>query len=399
MVGLPGIILCNLSAVLLAPLGAEIEKDLNLSHTLLGVLQSGLFIGNALGSILFSSLVARRGILSAGMAAASMLVLGNLLSAVVFFAPMAAGRVAIGLGLSGMVLFASSVTVHAFPSRQSALLNLIHALLAGVSMVGMVIITPLAAALGGWWRVPLVLAAASAILLLALGTRSVTWTPAPDADSEAAKAPIPWLSPSLFRWALVFTAYIMIETAVILFFPVYAQTHPGVTSAAAARLGAFFIAGIVTGRLLMAWLIKESAPHGLLTFCLVSGGSLCLLLALPVRCAPAAGLLLFMGGLLTGPTPPLAISGAIRHVGRSRNSVLAGMNLLSCFGGFGGAILTGWLSDTLGLQSALLLIALLFLASSVPLLGGKLKRESIIGRSPITPACDGIEPESGPSRT
>ena len=42
-VGLPGLVLCNFSGVVVAALGTVIEKELRISHTLLGVIQSGLF--------------------------------------------------------------------------------------------------------------------------------------------------------------------------------------------------------------------------------------------------------------------------------------------------------------------------------------------------------------------
>ena len=49
--------------------------------------------------------------------------------------------------------------------------------------------------------------------------------------------------------------------------------------------------------------------------------------------------------ILAGPTAPLSMSLAIRHVGHSRNAVLSFMNLLACIGGFSGALFDGCLSD------------------------------------------------------
>lgn len=366
-IGLPGLILCNVSGVLISALGTGIERELHISHTLLGAIQGAFFVGNAFGSVLFTSFVRRRGIKAAGMASVALLVGGNLLSAISLFFPILSGRAALGMGVSGMVLFASSVAVHAFPGRQSALLNLIHALLAGAAMVGMLTIVPLADLLGGWARVPLALAAITGVLLLRTSLTKVSWTDESGGGSGGSEERIRWWDGGLLRWAFLLFAYILVETAVILFYPVYAQECLGAGPAAAARLGALFIGGIVAGRLLAAWFVKEEMGRSLTLLLVVTGGAL-VLLSLPAMCRPAAGGLLFFGGLLAGPTAPLAVSLAVRHVGHSRNAVLSFMNLLSCIGGFGGALLAGWLSDSLGLQKALLLSSLVFLTSAVPLL-------------------------------
>lgn len=366
-IGLPGLILCNFSTALIAALGTGIERELRISHTLLGAIQAAFFVGSALGSVLFTSFVRKRGIKGAGLVSVALLVFGNLLSAVPLFSPIVAGRAALGLAVSGMVLFASSVAVHAFPGRQSALLNLIHALLAGASMLGMLTIVPLADLMGGWIRVPLVLAAITGGLFVATALTRVSWTDGSGDGNGRAEERIRWCDGGLLRWAFLLFAYILVETAVIVFYPVYAQERLGASPAAAARLGALFIGGIVVGRLLAAWFVKDDTGRPLTLVLIVAGGAL-ILLSLTAICRPAAGALLFFGGLLAGPTAPLAVSLAVRHVGHSRNAVLSFMNLLSCVGGFGGALLAGWLSDSLGLQKALLLSSLVFLTSAVPLL-------------------------------
>jgi predicted MFS family arabinose efflux permease len=370
---LPGLVLCNLSAVVVAALGSVIEKELRISHTSLGAIQSGLFLGNAMGSVLFAPFVRRCGIKAAGLASMALLLFGNILSAIPLFLSILIGRVAMGSAISGVLLFSSSVAVHAFPARQNALLNVIHALLAGASGLGLMIVVPLSAALGGWWRVPMVLAAISLALLLAITLMRIAWT----ADSEGGNGDdeerISWLDGGLLRWVFLMFAYMLIETAAVLFYPVYAQEHAGVTPAAAARLAALFIAGIVAGRLVAAWLMKEKAGRWL-AMGLVAGGGLLLLLSLVERLQPAVGALLFLGGFLVGPIMPLAVSQAVRHVGHSRNAVLSLMNFVCCVGGAGGAILAGWVGDSLGLQRALVLISLVFWISMLPLLGERNKK-------------------------
>lgn len=356
--GLPGMFLANAGAVTVAAFGADIEKDMGVPHILLGVLQGAFFLGNVLGSLAFSRVVAWRGLKAAGVAAVVLLIFGNAFSTVVCFGPMLAGRMLLGVAVSGMVLFASSLGIYAFPKKQNALLNLIHAFLAIASMTGLAVLGPLASALGGWWRTSMALAVACVGLLSVL-----VYQKADGVETIEVRGSIEqgwWFDGKLLRWMFVLSAYILAETALVLFVPVLAQNRGGLDMATAARLAAWFIVGIVAGRLLAPWLVPENAGRKLMSFLVLTGGAF-LILALTLPSQAPAKVCLIVGGMLAGPVAPLAVSQAVKHVGHSRNAVLSCMNLLSCAGGMVGALAAGWMGDRMGLQAALILCVLVFL--------------------------------------
>lgn len=363
---LAGAVSVNAGAIFLAAFGAAIERDLGLSHTLLGTLQTGFFVGNAGGSILFSLLLRARGLRATALAALAAGVAGNLLSAVPHFWPLALGRTCLGAAACGMGLCAGSVIVHAFPHRQHALLNLLHACFIGGSGIGMLVTVPLATHLGGLWRAPLAFAG-----LLLLPLTAFALGPAP----AAAASPTPGLHallqtarrPALYRAGAVIGGYILAETAFILFFPIYLE-QSGRTKAAAAASVAVLLAGLGLGRLLIA---GSGGPAGGVrtTACLVATSGVGLGLAALSGLRGGATWLLLLAGLLAGPTAPLAISLAVRHAEEHRNEMLALTNLTLCLSGLVGGVLAGAWCDGFGVQASLLLCAALYTVSFLPLLG------------------------------
>lgn len=364
---LVGVLLCGLSVVALAALGSTIEQELRISHTQLGLLQSAVFAGNAAMSFVFSAYLRRYSLRSFGMLSLLLLAAGNVMCAVPAFAALLAGRFCMGLANCGLMLFASTLAVHAYPRRQSALLNLIHGTMAGGSCIGMLLTLPIAAALGAWNRVPLLLAVA-----LGLVTVAVRLTPCQvkTADTSGTSMFASWLQlvrhPVILGSSAVFAGYILVESTVILFYPLYAQKQLGYTPGAAAALIGLFMGGIVAGRFVIAVLLRGQATTGVTSGLIATGGLLLLVAAMPWM-APAALPVLFVAGLLAGPTAPMVVGLAVHRVGHSRNDVLGLTNLVMCLGGIAGGILAGWWSDAFGLRTALLLSSLLFVVSAVPL--------------------------------
>ncbi len=365
--GLIGAAAINTGAITVAALGTTIEHDLGITHTLLGVIQMGFFVGSAGGSLLFGMLLRRVGLKHTAILALSLAIVGSLFSSLPYLVPLMAGRVCIGVAVSIMGMFAGSVVVHAFPDRQHALLNLLHAAFIIGSGIGMLITVPLVSLLGAWWRVPPVL---GALLLIPLtGLAALPHLPQSGTSALAGRAALRDVlrQPALYRTAIVIAGYILAETAFILFFPVYAQ-ELGRNRAAAANTIAVFLAGILVGRLFIA---STGGPGGgaRTTLTLVASSGAALLLSVLSPSLPLATVLLFLGGVLGGPTAPLAISLAVHRIRDHRNEVLALTNLSLCASGLTASVLAGAWSDTFSVRTALGLSAGLFLLCFLPLIG------------------------------
>lgn len=369
-VAVAGTVLCGLSMMALAALGSTVERDLGLSHTQFGILQSAGYAGNLTGSVLFAYGARRYSLKQVALVVLGLLILGNLLSAVPALPLLAPGRFCLGVGNCGIVLFGCLLAVDAHPARQGAFLNLMHGAVSAGGCLGMLVTLPLAGALGAWSRVPLLLALSLLVPALVL-----LWPPPP-----AAHPPEPvsglftaWLRlvrhPALRRTAAPLFAYILAETAVFMFFPIYIQKAGGFTAAAAANLVALFVAGIFAGRMVVAWLDRPQHTRRLTLALLLAGGAVMALAALPLALHPGAGaVLLTLAGVLMGPTAPLAVSLTVKEVGRDREHVLAVTNFMMCLGGLAGGALVGAWCDLLGLRTALLLSAGVFALAALPLL-------------------------------
>jgi predicted MFS family arabinose efflux permease len=356
---LAGLVLGGYSVTVLAAVGAAIERDFQLSHTLFGGVQSAYFAANAAGSLVFTTALRRWRTRGTALAALGLLAAGNLLFAVPSYGVLLAGRMCMGLAISGMVLLGMTFAVQAPPSRHNALLNLVHGGIVGGACLGMLLTVPLARALGAWQRIPLLLAALTAVLfggaLLPRGGREEAQT-APASVSLAALLRHPFMKAAVFS----LFGYIVAEAAVGSFYPLYAQTR-GASPLAAANSVALFIASLAAGRFLVAWLAPlERTPA--LTCGLMAAGGACLVVAMCSPSPSAAVVWLVGGGALAGPTAPLIIGLTIRGVGHARQEILVLANLILCVGGAVGGILTGWWSDRLGLRIALLLSVAVFLA-------------------------------------
>ena len=356
----------HVGAITVAAFGSTIERDLHITHTLLGTIQTGFYFGNALGSLGFAWLIRRAGLKTAAVLALGAAMAGNLLCSVPQVLPLFLGRACLGVAISGMALFASCVVVNAFPKRQHALLSLVHAAFVCGAGLGMFIAVPLVSLVGVWWHIPLLFAGILVLPLAALGTLGDLRSDESIAVENRQALLAACREPAMWRASAVLAGYILAETAFILFFPIYAQ-ELGRDPAAAARTAGVFIGGIAAGRLFVA--LSGASTSGVRTVIVlaVSGGAVLLLSVLPWP-APVSGVLLFVGGLLAGPTAPLAISIAVNRARQHRHEILALTNLLLCLSGLAAGILAGVWSDAISVRTALAVSAFLFSISFVPIL-------------------------------
>lgn len=375
---LPGLLLCGLSVVSLAALGSTIEADLRISHTWLGALQSATFAGNLLGSFLFVHYIRRHPLSTLGLASLAILAVSNLVSSFPALAALLPGRFGMGLANCGLMMFGSTLAIRAWPERQDALLNLVHGTMATGSCIGMFLTLPLARLAGGWGYLPLLVAA---LLLLPIGMLVVGGRGhGADAAASGTAASVAGLKPLLAAWwrllrdpavrraAPALIGYILAESAVVIFFPLYVQQRCHQSAATAAVMIGLFLGGIVTGRMAAAWhLGGQDATR--LTIALMAGGATVLLAALwpGYSTALPATMLLAAGGVIIGPVAPLAVGVAVRRTTAGREDFLALANVLLCVGGLAGGALVGWCSDVLGLGFALVLSLVVFALAALPL--------------------------------
>jgi predicted MFS family arabinose efflux permease len=367
-----GIGLCGVSLVALAALGATIERELHLGHTQLGLLAGGVFAGQAAASVGFSSYVRRWSLRSFGLGSLALLVAGNLLATLPHFASLLTGRFLLGAANAGIVLFASALATHAPEERQSALINLVHSAIAAGSCVGMFVTLPLAAWLGHWTRVPFLLAAALGLVTLAAAAFPRSVCEGGSAGGWSLRAwPALLRRPAVANAALVVAAYMLIEGAVILFYPLYAQQRLARSADTAAVLVGLFIAGIVAGRLVVAALHRGKGTVRLAALLVVGGGLLLAGAVLPWTAAASVPLLL-AGGLAAGPVAPMTLAMTVRRVPEARHDVLGLAALVMAVGGVAGSVLVGLWSDAFGLRAAILGSAVVFAVSAAAF--GRLRR-------------------------
>ncbi len=279
---------------------------------------------------------------------------GNALCGAGALPALLAGRLLAGLGVSTSVIFCSAVLVHAYgDARQGALLNALHASIAGGAAVALGGARRLGLALGSW-RAPLLSAGLLGLAPLALAA----WTSLPAPNDDVPQGPRT-LGRALRRPALLVTLLLMVgymvsEQGATTFFAAYLE-HEGLAAGSATLVAGLLWVGLGAGRLLSAALGARISEDAQLLVCSVAGAVL-----LAAATLGFGGGALTLGGaaaaagLLLGPVIPLCFSRAVRQVEGQQGPVLGLSNAAACLGGAAGPLLVGLLADALSLRLALL---------------------------------------------
>jgi CP family cyanate transporter-like MFS transporter len=343
-----------------------IVADLRLSHGLAGLTQSAFFAGNLLGSFAAGWLLRAWPPRRVGVASLALLAAGNLLSAAGGYRALLLGRLLAGLGVSTAVVFGSTVLVRGFPARQAALLNALHACIAGGAAVALGGARRLGQALGSW-RAALGSLALPALVSLALVAAAALPDVAADGEDGARARGL--LRPALLAVLLLMGGYMIAEQGFTTFFAAYAQEEGRLPGGFPALLAGLFWIGLGAGRLLSAAASSRLAEGGQLVGCALLGlallaGTTFLSGPLPVAAGTTAA------GIALGPVIPLGFSRAARQVDReAHKSVIVGLtNAAACTGGAVGPLAIGAVADAWSLRTALVAGYVGGLACAAPLL-------------------------------
>jgi FHS family L-fucose permease-like MFS transporter len=188
------------------------------------------------------------------------------------------------------------------------------------------------------------------------------WPGAPAAETKASRSPFSVLRahPLLALGALSIFVYVGCEVSIGSFMTNYLMQPStiGYPAADAARLVSLYWGGAMVGRFLGSVMLRLFPPGRVLTCCALAASTLVVISSLSGGWL-AAGTIIAVG-LANAIMFPTIFALAIQGLGEDTSE---GSGLL-CMAIFGGAVIppvTGWLADHVGIASALLLPAVLYL--------------------------------------
>lgn len=343
---------CGLTLTAPGSLETWLVDDLSLSHGLVGLTQSAFFAGNLAGSLAAGWLLRGR-LRAVGVLSMALVCGGNALCGAGALHALLAGRLLAGLGVSTSVIFCSAVLVHAYgDARQGALLNALHASIAGGAAVALGGARRLGLALGSW-RAPLLGAGVLGLAPLALAAGTALPAPNDDASQGPRTLARALRRPALLVTLLLMVGYMVSEQGATTFFAAYLE-HEGLAAGSATLVAGSLWVGLGAGRLLSAALSARISEDAQLLVCSVGGA---VLLAAAILGLFGGALTLggtLAAGLLLGPVIPLCFSRAVRQVEGQQGPVLGLSNAAGCLGGAAGPLLVGLVADALSLRLALL---------------------------------------------
>ena len=370
----------GVSLVVVGPLETWIVSDLSISHSQAGLIQSALFLGNLGGSLLAGWLFYAMGVKTFGAVSLLVFGVGSMLTGLQCYEVMLVGRLMVGLGNAGSMVFFSTLIVQGFRSKQTALLSVYHAPLA----LGAVLSLVGGRQVGQWagsWSVPFWIAGAMAFLLAAGTVWSVL--PEPGAAERLRLAAVRQIicHPVVLATFVLFAGYIAAEQGVVTFFPAFGEQERQFSAGAAARTAAMYWVGVGLGRLAAAFMTRKAAEQWVMITCTVIG-SLLLLCSLFPRQSAGAVVAVFLAGCAIGPIIPVGWSYVVKQVGRLEAAVLSMCGVVSCASGTLAPAISGYVADQHSLFAGLAGSYAVFMISVLPLVWISFRRTS--SRATIT---------------
>jgi len=352
-------LLCSLSSAVIPAVGAVVERELGITHASFGMAIAFFMGGVVAGYLVFLSFSGP--VWTVRIVRGSILVLASagLISVVPSFIAVLCGRFLFGVAWSCAAMAASLIIVQYFERNQQNLFCIVHAtFLAGLG-AGMYLTPPAARLLGSWQAFALVLAGIGGVLLLAACVFPV----------ELNMEKRPSLISSFFgcimqkRVALLvalLSGYCAVETAMSYFCAVYAQMELRLPVWQAAKITAFFLLGIVAGRLIFVLWIRRQPALPVIAG-LVLTGCVFLLAGLAARgyCLPAGAM--FMAGILFGPVYPLGIAGAVAATATNKDVAVSAGNVVINLACLIGVFAVGWIGDLVSLRFGLVMFCLMLM--------------------------------------
>lgn len=344
-----------------------ISEDLGLTSTQAGIAQGLYFVGHLIGAILTGRLMgswSTRGCWILGLAAT---VLGSVLMAVPSVPMLMAGRMLAGFGLASSALFATSALVTMFPARTGVMLNLLHAVVAGVAALTLAFGQTVGALLGDWAYV-LWLSAGIGMVPLVVAC-VMPKTPVVESDEQAGFGVFGKVAshPIMLTLIPAIIGYVAVEQAITLFLPQMIEAHFQVGALEAANLTAMLWLGIIVGRVGSA-VIGARIHNGVQVVVGGIGMGLCMMMTLVVKDLNAVSILVLMAGIAGGPMVPLIVAIAADRLKEFRNSAMTICTLAGCAGGIYGPTIAGAVGDGASIQMALMFGFATIIVAVIPML-------------------------------
>jgi fucose permease len=359
-----GALACGVTLALVGALETWIIEDLSVPHALTGSMQSALFGGNLIGSLIASWLMYKLRPRRLGLASIALMLLGTLLSGVKVYELIIIARLITGLGYSGAVIFFGAVIVHAFPAQQATFLNVYHAAFAAGAGLTLLIARPLATAVGDW---PSAFWLGGLVCLLPFTIFMLVRLPDMNEDEPFNLRTVAHVlrNPAIIATFIVVMGYVAAEQALTVFAGSFAQKELGLSITAAAQVAALFWFGVMVGRLSSAVLSSRLAEPPQIVACILLM-ALFMLTGMTVRQTVVLYVSTFLVGLFAGPIMPLSFSFAVRDTEQLKSAIVALVNLTSCMGGVLGPIIVGAIGDQSTLERGLNVGAIFLIVCLLP---------------------------------
>jgi len=349
---------CGMVLTIPGALETLFVHQMGLDHSLVGLSQTGFFIGNLIGSLLAGELISRLPPRRVGAVFIGTMALGSLVAAWPAFAALLVGRLLAGLGLSTTVVYISTLIVGRDSERQGPWLNAFHACIALGAALALAMARPLADATGGSTLAMAIPAAVATQIAIYLTIKPFGL---PDGSSSRPNPGLGAWLPILRKHLvvallLVMAGYMVAEQGATLFAAALLEGRGRLSGGVAGLTAALLWVGVGGGRLASALLLPRLPERPQILVCLGVGvASLAMTTTLGGIRVGRAAFYLLVGGVALGPVIPLCFSQVARRAGddASDASAMGLANSVACLGGAIGPLIIGLCADAAGIAFGL----------------------------------------------
>lgn len=361
-----GTFITNLGMMAFVAPAQRLLDELALSKAQFGFVQSAYMAGAVAAMLVLCTRMRRLGDRTGLLLAHLALVGGNALACLGNVSALASARLLIGGAGATCVFVLSRLTFRYFHRRRTLLVGLLHASFLAGSLVSMALGGAWYDYVGSWARLSVGLTVLSALPLAPLLLFCPARRPeAPDDTVRHSLAAV-W-RPSAYRRAVLAVAtYLVGESAMAFFLPLYVQTHLGGSPFEVAAAGTLFLSFLLAGRLLLCALLGGRDELRVLPLLATLAWVLLLAVLLPLP-TPLRAVLLATGGFLLGPVAVLEINVGVRVAGGHLDDAIIVTNVMLSMGGIVGGLFIGGVGQAFGLSTAMAVALALSLAAVIPL--------------------------------
>jgi MFS transporter, FHS family, glucose/mannose:H+ symporter len=293
--GFSGFLLIGAIQAFYGPAQFSLRETFNVSDTEVSIFTSSLFAGSVIGILSMPWLERRFGLKPVLLGSSVVLGAGAVGVAVSSLWLLALLSVfVIGLGFGGLDLGFNVLFSTAFGDRSAAYANVLNAMFGVGSVLGPLLV----GVFPGNFRVPYLIAAGVALVLLAVIVRSRL-----PRSVSAAAPPTVRVSSVLVLFIVMFFVYVFSEVGTAGAEPRHLRDALGYSEQNAAFINALFWGGLTAGRLLVAPLALRLPPSSLV----VGSSALVLVFLAATHVAPIAPVMYTLAGVACGPVFPTGL--------------------------------------------------------------------------------------------